>query len=122
MQQESLHMQALLLLLKCLGKSNLSMRFHLSISIYMNREMFLYPIPNRGKDISSINTLEFLLCKQTHMIFSHTAWRLVLCVNIDDCKSKHHFELAKLFIISFIMKQKTLSISSVFNKKHLSLH
>ena len=72
MQQESLHMQALLLLLKRLGKSNLSMRFHLRISIYMNREMLLYPIPNRGKDISSINTLEFLLRKQAHMSISQT--------------------------------------------------
>ena len=35
------------------------------------------------------------------MIISHTALGLVLCVNIDDYKSKHHFELAKLFIISF---------------------
>lgn len=65
------------------------------------KQMFLYPIPNRGKDISSINTLEFLLRKQAHMIISHTALGLVLCVNIDDYKSKHHFELAKLFIISF---------------------
>ena len=72
MQQEILHMQALLLLLKRLGKSNLSMRSHLRISIYMNREMFLYPIPNRGKDISSINTLEFLLRKQAHMIVCHS--------------------------------------------------
>ena len=63
--------------------------------------MFLYPVPNRGKDISSINVMEFLLRKQAHMIFSHTAWGVVLCVNIDDYKSKHHFELAKLFIISF---------------------
>ena len=101
MQQESLHMQALLLLLKRLGKSNLSMRSHLRISIYMNREIFLYPIPNRGKEISSINTLEFLLRKQAQMIFSHPVWRLVLSVNIDDCKNKHHFELAKLFIILF---------------------
>ena len=123
MQPESLHMQALLLLLKRLGKSNLSMRSHLRISIYMDREMFLYPIPNRGKEISSINTLEFLLCKQAQMIFSHTVWRLVLSVNIDDCKNKHHFELAKLFIIlSLIMKQKTLFISSVFDKEHLYLH
>ena len=74
MQQESLHMLALLLLLKRLGKSNLSMRSHLRISIYMNREMFLYPIPNRGKDISSINCVEFLLCQQAHMSISHTVW------------------------------------------------
>ena len=79
MQQESLHMQALLLLLKRLGKTNLSMRFHLRISIYMNREMFLYPIPNRSKDITSINTLGFLLCKQAHMIVCHTVRGLVLC-------------------------------------------
>ena len=45
--------------------------------------------------------MEFLLRKQAHMIVCHTAWGLVLCVYIDDCKSKHHFELAKLFIISF---------------------
>ena len=32
-------MQALLLLLKRLGKSNLSMRSRLRISIYLNREM-----------------------------------------------------------------------------------
>ena len=67
--------------------------------------------------------MEFLLRKQAHMIFSHTAWGVVLCVNIDDYKSKHHFELAKLFIIlSLIMKQKTLFISSVFDKEHLYLH
>ena len=36
------------------------------------KQMFLYPIPNRGKDISSINTLEFLLRKQAHMIVCHT--------------------------------------------------
>ena len=35
-------------------------------------QMFLYPIPNRGKDISSINTLEFLLRKQAHMIVCHS--------------------------------------------------
>jgi len=77
-------MQALLLLLKRLDKSNLSMRFHLRISIYVNREMLLYPIPNRGKDISSINTLR----KQAHMSISHTVCGgiIVLCVNIDDCK------------------------------------
>ena len=70
MQQESLHVQALLLLLKRLAKSNLSMRSHLRISIYMNREMFLYPIPDRSKDISSINTLEFLLRKHSRGIMS----------------------------------------------------
>ena len=36
------------------------------------KQMFLYPIPNRGKDISFINTLEFLLRKQAHMIVCHT--------------------------------------------------
>ena len=72
MQQESLHMQALLLLLKRLGKSNLSMRSHLRISIYMNREMLFKPIPDRSKDITSINTLEFLLRKQAHMIVCHS--------------------------------------------------
>ena len=36
------------------------------------KQMFLYPIPNRGKDISSINILEFLLRKQAHMIVCHT--------------------------------------------------
>ena len=36
------------------------------------KQMFLYPIPNRGKDIPSINTLEFLLHKQAHMIVCHT--------------------------------------------------
>ena len=46
------------------------MRSHLRISIYMNREMFLYPIPNRDKDISSINTLEFLLRKHYRGIMS----------------------------------------------------
>lgn len=58
------------MLLKRLAKSNLSMRSHLRISIYMNREMFLYPIPNRDKDISSINTLEFLLRKHYRGIMS----------------------------------------------------
>lgn len=78
-----------------------SVRTDLRIILYVESKMVFEPIPDRSKDISSINTLEFLLCKQTHMIYSHTAWGLVLCVNIDDCKSKHHFELAKLFIISF---------------------
>ena len=79
MQQESLHMQALLLLLKRLAKSNLSMRSHLRISIYMNREMFLYPIPDRSKDITSINTLEFLLRKQARMIVCHSIRNYELC-------------------------------------------
>ena len=34
--------------------------------------MFFEPIPDRSKDISSINTLEFLLRKQAHMIVCHT--------------------------------------------------
>ena len=36
------------------------------------KQMFLYPIPNRGKDISFINTLKFLLRKQARMIVCHT--------------------------------------------------
>ena len=85
----------------CKRASNPSVRTNLRFILYVESKMLFKPIPDRSKDITSINTLEFLLCKQTHMIFSHTAWGLVLCVNIDDCKSKHHFELAKLFIISF---------------------
>ena len=35
-------------------------------------QMFLYSIPDRSKDITSINTLKFLLRKQAHMIVCHT--------------------------------------------------
>ena len=34
--------------------------------------MFLYPIPDRCKDITSINVMEFLLRKQAHMIICHS--------------------------------------------------
>ena len=59
--------------------------------------MFLYPIPDRSKDITSINVMEFLLRKQAHMIFSHTVGGIiVLCVNIDDWKNKHHIWIGKV--------------------------
>ena len=85
----------------CKRASKSSVRTNLRVILYVESKMLFKPIPDRSKDIASINVMEFLLRKQAHMIFSHTAWGLVLCVNIDDCKSKHHFELAKLFIISF---------------------
>ena len=78
-----------------------SVRTNLRFILYVESKMLFKPIPDRSKYITSINTLEFLLRKQAHMIISHTALGLVLCVNIDDYKRKHHFELAKLFIISF---------------------
>ena len=48
--------------------------------------MLFKPIPDRSKDITSINVMEFLLRKQAHMIVSHTVGGgiIVLCVNIDD--------------------------------------
>ena len=49
-----------------------SVRTDLRIILYVESKMVFEPIPDRSKDISSINTLEFLLCKQAHMIVSHT--------------------------------------------------
>ena len=34
--------------------------------------MLFKPIPDRSKDITSINVMEFLLHKQAHMIVCHT--------------------------------------------------
>ena len=34
--------------------------------------MLFEPIPDRSKDITSINVMEFLLRKQAHMIVCHT--------------------------------------------------
>ena len=41
--------------------------------------MFFEPIPDRSKDISSINIMEFLLRKQAHMIVCHTLRNYELC-------------------------------------------
>ena len=111
MQQESLHMQALLLLLKRLAKSNLSMRSHLRISIYMNREMFLCPIPNRGKDISSINTLEFLLRKHYRGIMS--------CVPYGKCHIRNQKRNNQNFSAVIF---HYLNSPLPFHQKELSLH
>ena len=51
-----------------------SVRTDLRIILYVESKMVFEPIPDRSKDISSINTLEFLLCKQAHMSISHTVW------------------------------------------------
>ena len=104
-------MQALLLLLKRLAKSNLSMRSHLRISIYMNREMFLYPIPNRGKDISSINTLEFLLRKHYRGIMS--------CVPYGKCQIRNQKRNSRNFPAVIF---HYLNSSLPFHQKALSLH
>ena len=111
MQQESLHAQALLLLLKRLAKSNLSMRSHLRISIYMNREMFLYPIPDRSKDISSINTLEFLLRKHSRGIMSCVPYGKY---QIRNQKRNNQNFYAVIF--------HYLNSSLPFHQKALSLH
>ena len=34
--------------------------------------MLFNPVPNSGKDVTSINVMEFLLRKQAHMSISHT--------------------------------------------------
>jgi len=56
----------------CKRASNSSVRIDLRIILYVESKMVFEPIPDRSKDISSINTLEFLLCKQAHMNISHT--------------------------------------------------
>jgi hypothetical protein len=64
-----------------IGMSSAEIIFSTAASVFLEsgieakcrtKQMFLYPIPNRGKDISSINTLEFLLRKQARMIVCHT--------------------------------------------------
>ena len=58
---------------------------HLQGHLKPASKMLFKPIPDRSKDITSINVMEFLLRKQAHMIFSHTVGGIiVLCVNIDD--------------------------------------
>ena len=52
----------------CKGASTPSVRTNLRFILYVESKMLFKPVPNRGKDISSINVMEFLLRKQAHMI------------------------------------------------------
>ena len=49
-----------------------SVRTNLRFILYVESKMLFKPIPDRSKDITSINVMEFLLRKQAHMIVSHT--------------------------------------------------
>lgn len=53
----------------CKGASTPSVRTNLRFILYVESKMLFKPIPDRSKDITSINVMEFLLCKQAHMIF-----------------------------------------------------
>ena len=67
------------------------------------KQMFLYSIPNRGKDISSINTLKFLLRKQAHMIVCHTIEELwVVCLMVS-VKLGIRNEITKTFLLLFFV-------------------
>ena len=52
---------------------------HLQGHLKPASKMLFKPIPDRSKDITSINTLEFLLRKQARMIVCHSIRNYELC-------------------------------------------
>ena len=67
------------------------------------KQMFLYPIPDRSKYITSINTLEFLLRKQAHMIVCHTIEELWVVCLMASVKLGIRNETAKTFLLLFFV-------------------
>ena len=86
-----------------------SVRTNLRFILYVESKMVFEPIPDRSKDISSINTLEFLLRKQAHMIVCHTIEELwVVCLGIRN-------ETVETFLLLFFIIWILLFL---FTRKH----
>ena len=114
----------------CKSTSKPSVRTYLRIILYVESKMFFEPIPDRSKDISSINTLEFLLRKQAHMIVCHTIEELwVVCLGIRNGTAKTFLLLFFIiWILLFLFTRKNylcivqLYSFLLFSPKYLLLY
>ena len=91
---------------------------HLQGHLKPASKMLFKPIPDRSKDITSINTLEFLLRKQARMIVCHSIRNYELCalwqVQIRNQKRNNQNFSAVIF--------HYLNSPLPFHQKALSLH
>ena len=87
----------------CKRASKPSVRTNLRFILYVESKMLFKPIPDRSKYITSINTLEFLLRKQAHMIVCHTIEELWVVCLMASVKLGIRNETAKTFLLLFFV-------------------